>query len=78
MWVCAAATVAGVERNTRYAGSCPDQLQVIGMEVVPVGGGYLFDETEVHQASDAAGRSVSLHLLAGGGPDRPQHCPEPG
>lgn len=73
----AAATVAGAERNTRYAGTCPDRLRPLGQEVVPVGGGYLFGPGDIHQAADAAGRSVSLHLLAGGGPHPVQHCREP-
>lgn len=74
----AAATAAGVERNTRYAGDCPDRLQAVGQEVLPVGGGYLFDAGEIHQAAAAAGRTISLHLLCGGGPRPAQRCPEPG
>ncbi|MDA8284448.1 MAG: PIG-L family deacetylase [Actinomycetota bacterium] len=73
----AAATVAGAERNTRYSGACPDRLQVVGEEVIPTGGGYLFNVGDIHQASDASGRTVSLHLLVGGGPHPVQHCPEP-
>ncbi|MHB1927849.1 MAG: PIG-L family deacetylase [Acidimicrobiales bacterium] len=73
----AAATVAGAERNTRYTGACPDRLQVLGEEVVPTGGGYLFNVGDIHQAADAAGSSVSLHLLAGSGAHPVQHCPEP-
>lgn len=38
---------------------------------------YLFRPGDIHQAADAAGRTVSLHLLAGGGPHPVQHCPEP-
>ena len=73
----AAATVAGAERNVRYTGTCLDQLREIGQEVVPVGGGYLFGSGDIHQAADAAGRTVSLHLLTGGGDPAAQHCPEP-
>lgn len=74
----AAATMAGAERNTRYAGACPDRLQAIGQEVVPAGGGYLFDAGDIHQAADSAGRTISLHLLCAGGHHPAQHCPEPG
>ena len=59
----AAATVAGAERNVRYTGTCPDQLRELGQEVVP--DGYLFGSGDIHQAADAAGRTVSLHLLTG-------------
>lgn len=73
----AAATVAGAERNVRYTGTCPHQLREFGQEVVPVGGGYLFGSGDIHQAADAAGRTVSLHLRTGGGDHAAQHCREP-
>lgn len=74
----AAATVSGVERNTRFTGSCPDHLQEIDTQLAPVGGGYLFPAGEIHRADDASGEgTVSVHLLIGGGPQARQHCVEP-
>jgi predicted metal-dependent enzyme (double-stranded beta helix superfamily) len=73
----AAATVTGVERNTRYRGTCPGPLQQTGEQVAPPGGGYLVAAGEIHQAADATGyRTVSVHLLAAPGPHPRQHCPE--
>lgn len=74
----AAATVAGAERNTRYSGVCPDRLRAVGQEIFPPGGGYLFGAGDIHQAADAAGRSVSVHLLVGSESHPIQRCPEPG
>jgi LmbE family N-acetylglucosaminyl deacetylase len=74
----AAAVVAGAERNLRFAGACPDHLRLAGEEVVPAGGGYLFDGGDVHQAADAAQRTVSVHLLVKDGEHDAGHCPEPG
>lgn len=73
----AAATVLGAERNIRYRGACPDRLVPVDEQLVPVGGGYLFDHEEIHQAVDASGgRTVSVHLLAAPGPHPRQHCRE--
>lgn len=74
----AAATALGVERNRRYTGSCPDRLELLDEQLDPVGGGYLFAERDIHQACDATGTAtVSLHLLAAGGPMAQQRCHEP-
>ena len=74
----AAATVSGIERNRRYAGTCPDSLEQIDEQLASVGGGYLFATADIHQACDATGTAtVSLHLLAAGGPDVQQRCHEP-
>lgn len=74
----AAATVAGVERNRRFHGTCPTQLRLRDEQLAPAGGGYLFGSGEIHQACDATGvRTVSLHLLAPGDPQARQHCAEP-
>ncbi len=73
----AAATVTGVERNTRFAGNCPDRLTPLDTQLVPRGAGYLFDAGHIHQASDAtAAVSVSVHLLVQGGPHAHQRCRE--
>lgn len=70
----AAATVAGVERNTRFAGRCPDQLRPLDTQLIPHGSGYVFDAGDIHQASDATGLlTVSVHLLVKGGHDAHQH-----
>lgn len=74
----AAATLDGVERNLSFRGSCPDQVDLLNDQLVPVGGGYLFAAGDIHQACDATGGStVSLHLLATGGPHAQQRCHEP-
>ncbi len=74
----AAATAVGVERNRRYAGSCPDRLVQVDEQLAPPGGGYVFAENDIHQACDATGAlTVSLHLLAAGGPRARQRCHEP-
>ncbi|MHB8718669.1 MAG: PIG-L family deacetylase [Candidatus Dormibacteria bacterium] len=74
----AAATLDGVERNLSFRGSCPDQLDLLDDQLAPVGGGYLFAGGDIHQACDATGGStVSLHLLAAGGPHAQQRCHEP-
>lgn len=74
----AAATVLGVERNRRFTGTCPDHLDLLDEQLAPVGGGYLFSEADIHQASDATGLcTISLHLLAVGAPMAHQRCHEP-
>ncbi|MHB1487278.1 MAG: PIG-L family deacetylase [Acidimicrobiales bacterium] len=74
----AAATVAGVERNLRFRGSCPDELEQIDEQLSPAGGGYLFVGGDIHQACDATGATtVSLHLLVTGGSQAQQRCHEP-
>lgn len=74
----AAATVYGIERNQRFTGSCPQALDQIDEQLAPVGGGYLFATGDIHQACDATGATtVSLHLLATGGPHAQQRCHEP-
>lgn len=71
----AAATVTGMECNRRYRGSCPDRLAEIDERLAPPGGGYLFAEDDIHQACDTAGSlTISLHLLAAGGPEAQQRC----
>lgn len=75
----AAATVLGVERNLRFHGTCPDDLEPIDEQLASPGGGYLFAAGDIHQACDATGvRTVSLHLLIDGGLHAKQHCREPG
>lgn len=74
----AAVTVTGIERNVRYRGTCPDDLEAIDAQLAPPGGGYLFAAGDVHQACDGGGLgSVSLHLLTAGGSESRQHCREP-
>jgi hypothetical protein len=59
-------------------GFCPDQVALPDDQFVPVEGGYLFAAADVHQACDATGGStVSLHLLATGGPGRRKCVPAP-
>lgn len=74
----AAATAVGVERNVRFAGSCPDRLRPLDTQLSSLRSGYVFEAGDIHQASDATGQlTVSVHLLVKGAHHVHQHCREP-
>ncbi|GEM_PF-2086503 len=74
----AAATVQGVECNRRLAGVCPDALELLEEQLLPVGHGYLFAKGEIHQAVGAwpDGMTLSLHFLVHGSKRELQRCAE--
>lgn len=60
----AAVTIAGVERNLRYRGRLPDEVELVDEQIAPAGSGYLFEPRLIHQAVDGTGQhTASLHFL---------------